>query len=74
MPVITCDFRLGRTREQKRKLAMDLTHAVAEATGSGIENVFVVMREIPGFNFVEAGEDIPDSVPGQNGLDLDMSS
>jgi 4-oxalocrotonate tautomerase family enzyme len=74
MPVITCDFHLGRTREQKRKLAMDLTDAVAEATGSRIDNVFVIMREIPGFDFVDTGEDIPDYVPGPYGLDLDMSS
>jgi len=70
MPIITCDIRNGRTKEQKHELATELTHAVAEATGSGIENIFVVMREMPGFNFVDAGEHVPEYVPGPNGVDL----
>jgi 4-oxalocrotonate tautomerase family enzyme len=70
MPIITCDIRNGRTKEQKSALAMGLTKAVAEATGSGIENIFLVMREMPGFNFVDAGEHVPEYVPGPNGVDL----
>jgi len=49
---------------------MGLSKAVAEATGSGIENIFLVMREMPGFNFVDAGEHVPEYVPGPNGVDL----
>jgi 4-oxalocrotonate tautomerase family enzyme len=70
MPIITCDIREGRTREQRSELAMALSRAVAEATGSGIENVFLVIREMPGFNFVDAGEHVPDYVPGPDGVDL----
>jgi len=70
MPIITCDIRSGRTKEQKSALAMGLTKAVSEATGIGIENIFLVMREMPGFNFVDAGEHIPDYVPGPDGIDL----
>lgn len=70
MPIITCDIRNGRTQEQKHELAMGLTHAVAEATGAGIENIFLVMREMPGFNFVDAGEHVPEYVPGPDGVDL----
>ncbi len=70
MPIITCDIRNGRTKEQKSALATGLSKAVAEATGSGIENIFVVMREMPGFNFVDAGEHVPEYVPGPNGVDL----
>jgi 4-oxalocrotonate tautomerase family enzyme len=70
MPIITCDIRNGRTKEQKSALAMGLSKAVAEATGSGIENIFLVMREMPGFNFVDAGEHVPEYVPGPNGVDL----
>jgi 4-oxalocrotonate tautomerase family enzyme len=70
MPIITCDIRNGRTKEQKSELARELTHAVAEATGSGIENVFLVIREMPGFSFVDAGEHVPDYVPGPDGVDL----
>lgn len=70
MPIITCDIRNGRTKEQKSALAMGLSKAVAEATGSGIENIFLVIREMPGFNFVDAGEHVPEYVPGPNGVDL----
>ncbi len=70
MPIITCDIRNGRTKEQKSALATGLSKAVAEATGSSIENIFVVMREMPGFNFVDAGEHVPEYVPGPNGVDL----
>jgi hypothetical protein len=28
------------------------------------------MREMPGFNFVDAGEHVPDYVPGPDGQDL----
>jgi 4-oxalocrotonate tautomerase family enzyme len=70
MPIITCDIRNGRTNEQKHQLAMQLTQAVMEATGVDIDHIFLVMREMPGFNFVDAGEHIPDYVPGMDGMDL----
>ncbi len=70
MPIITCDIRNGRTKEQKSQLALGLTKAVQEATGVSIEHIFLVMREMPGFNFVDAGEHIPDYVPGPDGQDL----
>jgi 4-oxalocrotonate tautomerase family enzyme len=70
MPIITCDIRNGRTKEQKHELAIGLTNVVAEATGCGIDNIFLVIREMPGFNFVDAGEHVPDYVPGPDGIDL----
>jgi 4-oxalocrotonate tautomerase family enzyme len=70
MPIITCDIRNGRTREQRHQLSMLLTEAVVEVTGCGIDNVFLVVREMPGFNFVDAGEHVPDYVPGPDGIDL----
>ncbi len=70
MPIITCDIRIGRTKEQKHELAMGLTHAVREATGAPIECIFLVMREMPGFNFVDAGEHVPDYIPGPDGMDV----
>ncbi|WP_232627725.1 tautomerase family protein [Methylobacterium sp. Leaf118] len=70
MPIITCDIRNGRTREQRSQLAMGLTQAVVEATGCDLHDVFLVIREMPGFNFVDGGDHVPDYVPGPNGLDL----
>ncbi len=70
MPIITCDIRNGRTKEQKSQLAMGLTNAVVEATGVSIDHVFLVMREMPGFNFVDAGEHVPEYAPGPDGEEL----
>ncbi len=69
MPIITCDIRTGRTKEQKSQLAMGLTNAVVEATGVSIDHIFLVMREMPGFNFIDAGEHVPEYVPGPDGQD-----
>ena len=70
MPIITCDIREGRTREQVSRLAKELTRAVSDATGSGVDNVFLVVREMPAFNFVDAGEHVVPYVAGPGGIDL----
>lgn len=70
MPVIQCDIRIGRTEAQKRKLAAGLTAATQKYTGCAIDHVFLVIREMPGFNFVDAGEHVPDYVPGATGEDI----
>ncbi|WP_158810337.1 tautomerase family protein [Beijerinckia sp. L45] len=70
MPIITCDIREGRTQEQRHQLSVELSQAVVDATGCGIENVFLVVREMPGYNFVDAGEHVPDYVAGPQGIDL----
>ena len=69
MAIIQCDIRVGRTDEQKRRLAAGLTRAVSEISGEPIEQMFLVSREMPGFNFVDAGEHVADYVPGPNGVD-----
>jgi len=45
MPSITCDIRVGRTKERKSQLAMSLTKVVQEATDLGIDHIFLVMSE-----------------------------
>jgi 4-oxalocrotonate tautomerase family enzyme len=70
MPIITCDIRIGRSKEQRSNLGMGLTKAVQEATGVSIDHIFVVMREMPGFNFVYGGEHLPDYIPGPDGQDI----
>jgi 4-oxalocrotonate tautomerase family enzyme len=70
MPIIQCDIRRGRTEDQKRKLAAGLTDAVARIANVPRDRIFLVMREMPGFNFVDAGEHVPDYVPGPNGEDV----
>ncbi len=70
MPMIQCDIRRGRSDEQKRKLARELIRVVHEATGIPKDYVFVVIRELPGFNFVEFQEHVVDYMPGPDGKDV----
>jgi 4-oxalocrotonate tautomerase family enzyme len=69
MAIIQCDIRRGRSDEQKRRLAAGLTAAVVQCTGESIEQVFLVIREMPGPNFVDAGEHVAEYVPGPDGSD-----
>jgi phenylpyruvate tautomerase PptA (4-oxalocrotonate tautomerase family) len=64
MSIISCDMRQGRTEAQKRALAAGLIAAVQKATGEPISEMFLVLREGRGINFVEAGEHLPDFVEG----------
>ncbi len=69
MAIIQCDIRRGRSDDQKRRLAAGLTRVVSEVSGEPAEQMFLVMREMPGFNFVDAGEHVADYVPGPGGID-----
>lgn len=69
MAIIQCDIRRGRTDEQKERLAAGLTNVISEISGESVEQMFLVIREMPGFNFVDAGQHVADYVPGPNGVD-----
>ncbi|WP_372673157.1 tautomerase family protein [Amycolatopsis kentuckyensis] len=64
MSIISCDLREGRTDEQKRALSAGLFAAVGAATGEPVSEMFLVIREGRGINFVEAGEHLPEYAPG----------
>ena len=70
MAIIECDIRRGRTKEQIQMLTREITRVVTEITGTPREHVFFVIRELPGFNFVEFGEHLVDYQPGPDGRDV----
>jgi phenylpyruvate tautomerase PptA (4-oxalocrotonate tautomerase family) len=70
VPIIQCDIRRGRTEAQLRQLASGLTRVVAEAVGQPVDSIFLVMREMPGFDFVDSGEHVPEYEPGLDGRDM----
>ena len=70
MAIIQCDIRLGRSEDQRRALAAGVIDAVCRHTHCTVEEVFLVMREMPGFNFVEAGQHVPEYQAGPNGEDI----
>jgi 4-oxalocrotonate tautomerase len=67
MAFISCDMRYGRTDEQKRKLASGLLGVLSAATGEPADNIFFVIREGRGINFVERGHHLPDYIEGAAG-------
>src|SRR6476661_3596999 len=71
MSMISCDMRYGRSDEQKRALSAGLLRVVSEATGETADNVFFVIREGRGINFVEHGQHLPEFVEG-NANDKDL--
>jgi 4-oxalocrotonate tautomerase len=71
MALISCDMRQGRTDEQKRELAEGLIRVISAATGEPKDNIFFVIREGRGINFVEHGEHLPEFEAGAAG-DTDM--
>ena len=64
MALISCDMRFGRSDEQKRQLAAGLLRVVSAATGETKDDIFFVIREGRGVNFVEHGEHLPEYVEG----------
>jgi 4-oxalocrotonate tautomerase family enzyme len=60
MPVIQCDIREGRTEEQKRALAREITRVVHETIGAPMEYIYVLIREQPGRDHIKGGVHLPD--------------
>jgi 4-oxalocrotonate tautomerase family enzyme len=63
MPIIQCDIREGRSEEQKRALAREITRVVHETIDAPIEYIYVLIRETPGYHHVKAGNPLPDYKP-----------
>lgn len=70
MPMIQCDFRRGRTKEQRDRLIRDLTQVIHEVSGAPVDTIAAVVRELPGPSTYEGGEPSPEYRPGPDGFDL----
>ena len=64
MPLIQCDIREGRTKEQKTALVRAITDAVASTIEAPEEYIYVLIRETPAFNHYKSGKHLPDFTPG----------
>lgn len=60
MPIIQCDIREGRTKEQKQRLAREITRVVMETINAPREFIYVLIRETPGAQHIKAGEPLPE--------------
>lgn len=60
MPIIQCDIRAGRTEEQKKAMAREITRVVHETIGAPVEYIYVLIRETPGAHHTKGGQQLPE--------------
>ena len=83
MPYIECHIAAGLTKARKTQLIRDIVKVTHESIGSDpkiinvllfehpADNIFFVIREGRGINFVEHGQHLPEFVEG-NANDKDL--
>lgn len=60
MAIVTINMRNGRTDEQKHRFASSLLDVISSATGEPRGNVFLVIQESRGIDFMEDDHHLPD--------------
>jgi 4-oxalocrotonate tautomerase len=55
MPVVQIHMIEGRTIEQKRALVKKVADAVHETIGAPLENIHVILSDMPRTNYADAG-------------------
>jgi len=63
MPIIRVEMFKGRTREQKRALARELTEAFVRAVGGKPEAVTIVLQDVDKEDWAVAGALMADKYP-----------
>ena len=61
MPIIKMELWLGRTKEQKAKLAEAFTRSVEEIIGTAPENTVVVFQDVSKDDWAKGGKLASDS-------------
>jgi len=55
MPIVTIDMLEGRTEEQKRQMAKEVTDAIVRTANATPASVAIVIRDLPRTNIAKAG-------------------
>lgn len=56
MPIVNIDWLEGRTVEQKRKIAAEITESIVGTTGCPPEAVTIIFTDHPGHDIAKAGK------------------
>lgn len=56
MPLVTINMIQGRSAETKEKLIQEVTHTVSHVVGAPVENVRVLIHEMPATHWGIAGQ------------------
>ena len=66
MPVVSVHMLAGRTVDQKRRLAAEITQAMVEIAGADRQNVHVLIDEVAAENWSRAGALIADILKAES--------
>jgi 4-oxalocrotonate tautomerase len=55
MPLVIVKMLVGRTTEQKRQLAQEITEVVARVSGAPVDKVDVIIEDYPRENWASGG-------------------
>ena len=55
MPLVIVKMLVGRTAEQKRQLAQEITEVVARVSGAPVDKVDVIIEDHPRENWASGG-------------------
>jgi 4-oxalocrotonate tautomerase len=66
MPMVQITMLVGRTAEQKRKLAKRITDALVEEAGASREGIVVAFHEVSKENYALGGTLIADKIADKN--------
>lgn len=56
MPIVTVEMYEGRTVEQKKKLAQDITSVIATNLAVSPEAVWIIIKDNPKYNCAQGGK------------------
>jgi 4-oxalocrotonate tautomerase len=56
MPLVIVKMLVGRTTEQKRQLAQEVTEVVARVSGAPVDKVDVIIEDYPRENWASGGK------------------
>lgn len=65
MPMVQITMLVGRTADQKRKIAKRITDAMVEEAGARREGVVVAFHEVPKESYASGGELMIDKSPAK---------
>lgn len=66
MPIINIELLKGRTVEQKREIAKEITESVSRIAKTPKENVKIIFRDMETYDFAQAGELTSDILEAKN--------
>ncbi len=62
MPVVKIDMLEGRTEEQKKNMAREVTEAIVRTADAKPETITIIIYEHPGLHIAKAGKPLSETM------------